>query len=312
VWLSVFNRFVVSMFWSFMADVWSEPQARRLFGLIAAGGSAGAVAGPAFTAILVERTGIGPLFLVSAVLLEGCVVCVGALVRWARASRPGGLGRHADESIGGGPFAGFRLVARSRYMLAICAQMAIYSLTSTVLYFEQARIVSTSLPDPTARTALFAKIDLVVNLFAAAVQAGVTGVLLTRVGLGFALAVLPALSVAGFLALGASPTLAVLVVVGVTRRAVHYAVERPAREVLFTVVGPEEKYKAKSFVDTVVYRGGDAASGWFHTGLGALGLGASAIMMATIPITLLGFPVACILARRQRVRARTATGVEGE
>lgn len=240
VWLSVYNVFVVSVFWSFMADVYNPEQAKRLYGVIAAGGSAGAIAGPLATALLVERLGLVPMLAIAAILLELCVVCVVALVRRSKAAGPGALSRHADEIIGGSSFAGFRLAVRSPYLLAIGGQIALYGLVSTVLYFEQARMVAAAVPDAAARTALFAKVDLAVNVLTVLVEVVATGWILSRVGLAVALVTLPVLTIFGSFALAATTTLPVLIVFGVARRVAHFAVDRPAREVLFTVVGGEE------------------------------------------------------------------------
>ena len=179
VWLSVYNVFVVSVFWSFMADVFDSGQAKRLYGFIAAGGSAGAIAGPLATALLVERLGLAPMLLLAAILLELCVLCVAALVRWSREARPGALSRHADQRIGGSAFAGFGLMVRSPYLLAIGGQIVLYAIVSTILYFEQARMVEAALPDPAARTALFAKVDLSINVLNVLIELLATGFVMT-------------------------------------------------------------------------------------------------------------------------------------
>jgi AAA family ATP:ADP antiporter len=305
VWLSVFNLLVVSVFWSLMADTFRSTQGKRLFGLVSAGGSAGAIAGPLITALLVERIGIGPLFLLSVVLLEGAVVLGSRIVRWAEQEGPGTLHAQAADRIGGGPLAGFRAVVSSPYYLGMAGLMALYSLCSTVVYFEQARIVGDAISDPAARTALFARIDLTVNLVSAGTQAFGTGWLLTGAGVGTGLALLPALTAVALVGLALRPTVGMIAAVQIVRRSVHYAVERPAREVLYTVVPPEDKYKAKGFLDTVVYRGADALGGWLTTGLGALGLGAAAVSLGAIPLAGIGIPLAYWMGRRLRVEERT-------
>lgn len=303
VWVSVFNLLVVSAFWSVMADAFRSNEGKRLFGIVSAGGSAGAVAGPLLTALLVERVGIAPLFLVSIALLEGAVFFAGRVVRWAQGEGRGMLHAHATDRIGGGPFAGFRTAVSSPYYLGIAGLMALYSITSTVVYFEQARIVEGAISDPAARTALFAKIDLVVNVLSAGTQAFGTGRLLSWAGVGTGLALLPALTSVGLVGLALFPGVAMIAAVQITRRSIHYAVERPAREVLYTVVPPEDKYKTKGFLDTVVYRGADAVGGWLSTGLAALGLGAAAVSIGAVPLAGIGIPLAYWLGRRQKERA---------
>ena len=285
IWTSVFNLFVVSVFWSFMADLYAPERARRLFGIIAAGGTAGAIAGPALTAVLATRMDPVSLLLVSAGLLAVALLCIGRLDRLAAGL--GGAGQaQAAQAMGGSMLAGFRLVAGSRYLQGICLLILLYSTTSTFLYFEQAHIVSTHFQDSGERTRVFAAIDLAVNLLTLGAQFFLTAQLARRLGLGRTLALVPALLALGFLALAAAPVLAVFAPVQVLRRAGNYAIMKPAREMLFTVLGPEQKYKAKNLIDTVVYRGGDALAGWAFTGLSALGLGLAAIALAAVPLCL--------------------------
>ncbi|HSB18684.1 MAG TPA: MFS transporter [Anaeromyxobacteraceae bacterium] len=296
VWVSVYNLFVVSVFWAYMADVWESSQAKRLFGFVAAGGSAGALLGPLLAAGLVRPLGVPALLLVSAGLLEVAARCAGRLGRWARQARPGDAG--AGAALGGGPFAGVAEVLRSRYLAALAAQMLLFTASGTILYFQQARLVSSLLHDSAARTRLFAGIDLAVNLASLLTQSLLTGTVLTRLGLGFALAIHPVLAASGLLAIAAWPSLALVTGVQALRRAVHYGLERPAREALYTVVPREEKYKAKSFIDTVVYRGGDALSAWTWTGISALGPGLAGAALAATPLAVAWLLVARYLHRR--------------
>jgi ATP:ADP antiporter, AAA family len=314
VWLSVFNLFVVSVFWSFMADVWNEEQARRLFGVIAAGGSAGALVGPSLTTLLVGTVGPVNLLPIAAAVLAGALVCVGRLGRWA-ADRPpaaasGRDARAGEEALGGGVLTGVTLVLRSRYLLGICLFIGLSTTLATFLYFQQAHIVRASFADPARRTAVFALIDLAVNALTIGSQLFLTGRLVGWLGLPRTLAVLPALTFVGFGALGAAPGLAALVAFQVLRRAAQYGVARPAREMLFTVVSREEKYKSKNFIDTVVYRGGDAVSGWAFTGLTALGLGLTGVAVVALPIAAVWIAVAVYLGRRQE-DLREARGTAG-
>lgn len=277
VWVSVFNLFVVSIFWSFLVDTFRQDQGKRLFGAIAAGGSLGAIAGPALAGVLVTSFGREALFAASALLLEAAVFCVRRLIAWAGAHRAGGVGSAPDRPVGGGVFAGFRLALSSPYLLAIVGMMLAYTITSTVIYADQARIIEATVHDSASRTALFARIDLWVNVVALVLQSLVTGWVLTVLGLGAALLALPLLTAGGFVGLAMAPGLATLVVVQIARRGLQYGLERPSRELLFTVVTSEEKYKAKAFIDTVVFRGGDAASIWAYDAVRALGPPAIAV-----------------------------------
>jgi len=296
IWTSVFNLFVVSVFWSFMVDRYSNAQARRLFGFIAAGGSAGAIVGPALTAVLATAWGHIQLLLLSAGLLVAAVVCIHVLLRLPSADRDSPA---RDRALGGGIWGGVGAVARDPYLLGIAGFILLYTTLSTFLYFEQAQLVRAAFDDAAQRTALFARIDLAVNILTITTQVFVTGRILQRVGAPVALAAIPVLLIAGFAALALAPLLAVLVGLQVLRRAGDYAITRPARELLFTVVGREAKYKAKNVIDTVVYRGGDAVSGWFFAGLQALGLGLAGIAWVGVPIAAAWAALAWQLGRRQ-------------
>jgi len=277
IWTSVYNLFVVSVFWGFMADIFRHEQGARLFGFIAAGGSAGALAGPLVTTWLVKPLGVANLLLVSALLLEASVQCVGVLHRWsvAHGQRPDERAA-AQQPLGGDFLSGIRLVFRSRFLLGICLYVVLLTATATLLYFEQARIVLHASGDPRVRTALFARIDLIVNVLTLLLQAFVTGRLVRGGGIRFGIGLLPVITILCFAILGLAPTLFVLMGVQAVRRATHFGIERPAREILYTDVSREERYKSKSFIDTVVYRGGDAATAWMSSWLQALGLGAVA------------------------------------
>jgi AAA family ATP:ADP antiporter len=292
VWVSVYNLFVVSVFWSYMADLWTSEQGKRLFGFIAGGGSLGALCGPVLAAGLVGVVGVANLLLVSALFLEAAARCAGRLSGWAT------RGRAAAEAVGGSALAGFAAVARSPYLLALAAQTLCVTASATIIYFQQARLVADLVRDPAARTRLFAAVDLAVNLGALALQSLATGRILALLGLGFALAVHPVIAAGGLVATAAWPGLLVVTGVQALRRAVHFAVERPAREVLFTVVAREEKYKAKSFIDTLVYRGGDVLSAWGWRALSGLGLGLTGAALAATPLAVAWLLVVRYLRRR--------------
>lgn len=284
VWAAVFSLFVVSVFWEFMADVWRREQGERLFGFIAAGGSVGAVFGPLLTGFAAPRIGNAALLLVSAAGLELGALCVRRVIR-AAAAADVREDRSEDEApVGGGIWAGFTLALRSPRLLGICGFVALLSLTGTFLYFEQQHIVAAAIADPVERTVLFSRIDLLVNAVTIGLQALAFGRLLPRIGLGWTLAALPLVTLAGLVAMAAAPVLAVVVAVQVTRRASDYALAKPAREVLFTQVSREAKYKAKVFIDTVVYRGGDVVSSWLFKGLEVLGLGLAGLALVAAPV----------------------------
>jgi AAA family ATP:ADP antiporter len=333
IWVSLFNLFVVSVFWSFMADIFRNEQARRLFGFVAAGGSLGALLGPTLTASLAVPLGPVALLLVSAAFLEIAVQCIRRLLRategWQGAdtgapsetpSQAAALGAWVgdgpdtsttagggQEAIGGSALAGITQLARSPYLLGICLYILLYTTTSTLLYFQQAEIVAAAFDDPGERTRLFAVIDLLVALITIAIQCFATGRLMPWLGVGATLAFLPLFTMLGFLVLAAAPTLAVLIAFQALRRAANYAVSRPAREVLYTVVPREQKYKAKNVIDTLVYRGGDAASGWAYWGLATgMGLGLAAIALVAVPLAGLWLMLGLRLGRAQERRAAPA------
>lgn len=297
VWTSVFNLFTVSLFWSVMADLFAADDAKRLFGMIAVGGSIGALLGPALGGALALWADPSALLLVVALALELALACLRGLHAGDDAAvdrdRPS-----ADEAVGGSPFAGIGELLRSPALLGIAAYVLAMTISSTCAYFVQARIVEHAFADPDERTALFAGVDFVVNALTLVVQALLAGRVIRRFGLGLALALLPAITVLGLLALAAAPMLATLVVLQVVRRTCQYGFAKPSREVLFTTLDRSQRYKAKSLIDTVVYRGGDALTGWAFTGLAALGLGVTGIALAFVPVAAAWIAIASWLGRR--------------
>jgi AAA family ATP:ADP antiporter len=304
VWVSVYNLFVVSVFWSLLADVFTPGQGKRLFGFVSAGGTAGALFGSATVAWLSAHLSVGVLVLMSAASLELAAQCASGLSRWARRAPSAGADaapRREEGALGGSAWSGFTAVVRSRYLLGVALQVVLFSLGSTFLYLNLLRIAAAVLPGTAARLALFAKVDLAVNVLALAMGSLATGRFIAATGLRGALAAVPAFTVAGFGFAALSPGLWTLGAFQTLRRALHFAVDRPAREVLFTVVPPEDKYKAKSFVDTFVYRGSDALSSNLHAALAAgLGLAVPGLSAAGIPFALASFALALWLARRER------------
>jgi AAA family ATP:ADP antiporter len=300
VWLSVVNLLVVSVFWSFMADIFTPEQGTRLFSIIAAGGSTGAMVGPVLTTALTYLVPIPALMLVSAGLLGVCWCCIRALDRWASQQQHEASIGSPGAAIGGSMWAGMRLTLSSPYLLGISTYLFLLTTTATFLYLEQTRLVSDQLPSPQARTRLFAVVDLAVNVLTFLTQVFMTGPLISRFGFASALVFLPAASMIGFVMIGAAPVLLAFLVFTIVRRVGEYAIAKPAREVLFTVVGREEKYKAKNFIDTAVSRGGDAATGWMVSAVKAAGFGATHMAWALVPIACLWGWVGWMLARQEQ------------
>jgi AAA family ATP:ADP antiporter len=300
VWVSVFNLFAVSLFWSVMADAYASDQAKRLYGLIAAGGSAGAISGPLITQSLVHALGSANLMLVSAAFLGAALLAVRAM-RDAIGSSGGSDGERQEERLAqGGMLAGARHVWRSPYLFRIALWVLIANLIGTYFYFEQTRIVGEAYSNPADRVQLFARMDLAVNTLTVLGQLLVTGALLSRLGIGMTAAVLPATAIAGLVALAVAPSVAVIAAVMIVERAVGFAFANPALRTLYTVVPPEDKYKAQNFIDTVVFRGGDAASGWlFGPVARSLGVGLSAMAALTLPIAAAWLALSIALGRRQ-------------
>ena len=296
IWVSVFSLFVVSVFWSFMADIFRSTQAKRLFGFIAAGGTAGALTGPALTAALAVPLGTTNLLLISAGLLGGAVFCVKRLIAWresplsmrsARASAAGDATatETEEEAMGGGILAAFHLVLKSPYLIGICLLMLLFTTLATFLYFQQAHIIRDHFADSAERTTVFAVMDFTVNALTIIVQLFLTGRIVKHLGLGWTLALIPLLLGIGFLILGLTPVLGAIIIVQIIRRAGNYAIMKPAREMLYVVLSKEEKYKAKNFIDTAIYRGGDVLSAWAFAGLQGLGFTLSAIAFIAVPLS---------------------------
>ncbi|MBS1217103.1 MAG: hypothetical protein H6R21_236 [Proteobacteria bacterium] len=306
VWISVFNLFAVSVFWSFMADVYASEQGKRLFGFIAAGGSAGALLGPAIAVWLAEPIGRANLLLIAVLLLELAVLCAMRLESAAVVLQDRNAGRAAagqrESGVGGGWIAGLVMVVRSPYLAGIALWVALLSLAGTFLYFQQASIVAALTDDPNKRTAVFAQIDLAVSLLTIVVQFLATGKLIRRYGTGPAAAFLPLVFALGFLTLALTPVLWVVIAFQAMQRAANFAISNPAREVLFTVVARAEKYKAKYVIDNVVFRGGDAASGWLFHALRGLGMELNTIALSTVPVALGWLAVALALGRAHERR----------
>jgi AAA family ATP:ADP antiporter len=281
VWVSVFNLFVVSLFWSTLSELWRTEQAKRLFGFVAAGGSLGALAGPLIAQSLVRRIGTDNLLLISAAFLGLALMLALALRRVV--AQGDGTGREG-ELRHSGILAGAMIAWRSPYLFRIALWVLLANLILTYFYLEQARIVGASVPERAARVELLARVDLAVSLLTIALQVFMTGRVMTNLGLGLAIACVPVVAICGFAALAVAPTLGVILAIMIAERSLGFGFANPAARVLWTVVDREAKYKAQSFVDTVVFRGGDAASGWVFGALSkSIGLGGAGIALVTVP-----------------------------
>lgn len=311
VWSSVFALFVVTIFWGFMSDCFNNSQGKRLFAFITVGSSIGGMAGSSVTAVLAEWVPTFSLLLLACIPLELACWCAGVLHRRFATGNVRGEGE-AGRAIQGNAWSGMQAVFASRYLLGIAAFIALMTFVSTMLYFQQAYLVAEAFADRGERTAFFAKIDLVVNVLTVLLQVYVTARIVKWLGVGLALALVPFAMMAGFLTLGLYPTLAVLVVVQVIYRAGRYGITKPAREMLWTVLSREEKYKAKPFLDAAVYRGGDLVSGWIYAGLAAVGLSVGAIALVAAPVAGLWVMLGWNLGRREEVLAAAQGDSQGD
>ncbi len=314
IWLSVFNLFVVSVFWGFMADGMGRERGRRLFGFLGVGGTLGAITGAWLVGSLSAGFGAPDdpwlkfdrpsMMLLSLVPLELCTLFVWLLgKRFRQSERSSATDRDAAREPGPGVWTGIGMVGASPYLRAIALYMLLYTVTSTLLYIRQGEIIESTYTDQAERTAAFANIDLYTNILTLVTQLFVTGRLMSTLGVGFAIAVLPVLTVAGFAALAMHPAIIVVTVFQVARRGLHYAVDRPARETLFAGLSPDAIYKSKPFIDTFVYRAGDMLGGWLPTLLRLAGV---AVGWAAVPLAVLWLAGAIALGRRPEVRSHPA------
>lgn len=308
VWISIYNLFIVSIFWSVLVDRFSSEQGRRLFGFIAAGGTLGTFIGPLLAATMATRLGPVALTVAAALLLEVAVRCYRALL--SRTQSQSGSRLIEDRRMGGSMLAGITLITRSPYLLGLVLFMLLHTSAATLLYFEQGRIVAGSYADVASRTQFFAVVDLIVSALTLIFQLLLTAPLIRLVGVGGALVALPLATIVAFSAMALAPVPATVALAQGLRRAVEFAIVRPAREVLWTVVSREEKYKAKNVIETLVYRGGDAASGWLSVGLTALGAGFGLVALVIVPFAGLWGWLCLWLARHQEKQVESKK-VEG-
>lgn len=303
IWLSVFSLLSVSVAWSVLADVFPVEQAKRLFALVATGLSAGGLAGPLLGVLLVGPLGLAGLLALATVFLVGSALAAAALQRW-RDAHPlaADEARQRSRPLGGNPFAGLSTVLSTPYLMGIATFVVLLASVTTFLYFEQARLVELRFPDREDQTRVFGTLDAIVQGLALLTQVFFTGRIVRRLGLVVLLTAVPVVMAFGFLWLALAPTFAVLAVVMVARRAGEYALARPGREMLFTVVPTEAKYKAKNVIDTAVYRGADAVSGWVKAGIDAIASHPALVYVAGAALAVAWAFTGASLARAQARR----------
>ena len=285
VWISVLNLMLISIFWSFLLEMFSSEQARRLFGFIAAGGTAGALAGPIVTRLTVDSLGNAGIMYVGAAGFLMAVVCQRILVNiWNRPTSGSITPPASDRGLGGNPFAGIAIVMRSPYLWGIASFVVLLSAASTFLYFEQLRIVEEIFPDRARRTEVFANIDIAVQSLTVITQLFLTSRIAKTFGVRALLTIVPVVMVVGFAVLSFAATFPIFAGVFILRRWGEYALVRPGREMLFSKLDTETKYKAKNFIDVPVYRAADYVGGQVKTALDAAGgIGpAGAMMVASV------------------------------
>lgn len=303
VWMSVFNLFIVSVFWSLMSDLFTSEQGRRLYPLIGVGGTLGAIFGSQLTSGLVELVGPEAMLLVAAGMLELAIVFVLLLDRQARRELGTRGAVKAEQVQRSSAWDGMRLVVTRPYLAMMVLYMVLQTSLATLLYFQQAGILEGWSANPKERTQLLADLNTWVNLTTLALQLFVSGRLLSRFGVTRMLLIAPAVLALAFVGLSLESSIVVLAIAQIATRAAEYAAARPARETLYTVVSRTERYQSKSFIDTFVYRGGDALAGWGNQGLVLLGLSLPVMAAASIPLAGCWIAAAYLLGRRQEALA---------
>lgn len=305
VWFSVFNLFVTMVFWALLADRFTSDQGKRFFALISVGGTLGAIFGPWLTSQLAEPLGTSSLLLVAGGFLLLALAAAWLLVRVAPdrtstdATIPAARFAGETERIGGSAWAGLRAVLRSRYLTGIAGYILLMTVLATFIYFTRLQMVAAVSDSMDARAALLGSIDMWTQVAVLLLQLTLTGKLIKRFGLGIALAILPLATAIGFIGLAIYGSFVVLVLLEATNRAVQRGITRPAREALFTVASREDKYKAKAFVDTFIYRVGDVAGAQTEGVLGRLGLAMGGLVSVVLPLALVWAALGLWLGRTQ-------------
>ncbi len=314
VWVSVFNLFVVSVFWSFMADIYTREQGRRLFGLITSGGSIGAVIGGIVTSTLVTRIGFQNLLPISAAVLLVAVLCIGRLKDWVHQEHEDEIEEtvESEKPLGGNAYAGITHLFSSNYFLGIATMSVVASLLGTALYMFRAELIETAILSPDARTQFFSNMNVAQNTLAIVAQMFLVKQVVTRFGIGRSLSLFPLVSILGFVLLALEPTLMAVAVLDVVRRGLGFGFAKPSTDMLYSVVTPEEKYKTKNAIDTAVYRGGDVFGTWTVKLMSLLGMGMAAISLFMVPFAVVTVIVALWLGReyKRKAKALAETGVQ--
>jgi AAA family ATP:ADP antiporter len=300
VWVMVFNMFIISVFWSFMADIWNEEQGRRLFGAIAAGGSCGGLIGPTLAQQFVNRIGNAGMMVMAAILLTGAVVCLLILTR---------IGNHAknhaapiktaaaEKAFGGSSIQSLRLVLQSPFLIGIAALVCVSSVVAQFAYVETGRLAREAFATQPELTRFFARIDLWTNSLTLVFQAVVTGLLTSRFGIKAPLIGMSLIAFVSFIPVAIAPALGTLAITNVIRRASEYGLGKPGRDMLYTVTTPQEKYLAKNVIDTLIYRGSDSLGNWLHTLLLALGFTIVGISWTAATLLVISLAVAALVVR---------------
>ena len=310
VWISVFNLFVVSVFWSFMADIYTRDQGRRLFGIISAGGSVGALVGPFATKFLVVPIGFQNLLPISAALLLFGVFCITQLRAWVVTEHPDDTTTTVDsnKALGGSALGGIRQLIASKYLRSIAVISVIASLMGTALYMFMTDLVGTTFATPDERTELFGLLDGATNVLSLVGQLFLVNRSVRRFGVGKTLAIMPLVSLIGFMVLALNPIFLVVAVLQAVRRGIGFGLAKPTHVMLYSVVTPKEKYKAKNFIDTVVYRGGDLISTLSVKFMWAMGISGIAVVM--LPFAVVWVVIALWLGRDYLRRDKLGIGAE--
>jgi AAA family ATP:ADP antiporter len=303
VWVSIFNLFIVSVFWSFMADIYTREQGRRLFGIIASGGSIGALIGGVATSSIVLKVGFENLFPLAAALLLIALVCISQLKKWVGEEHKDDTSEtiQGADAFGGSSFSGITQVFQSKYFRSIASVSLIASLLGNVLYIFAAQLVEVEIAGTDERTQFFSNLNVAANAIAFIVQAGVVRRVVNRFGLGASLSVMPVLSILGFAWLAIDPVLAVVAILTILRRGLGFGFSKPSTNMLYSVAAPEDQYKTKNFIDTAVFRFGDAAANLIIIFL--LGLGITGVSIAMLPFAAIWWKLSSWLGRDYKRQA---------
>ncbi len=303
IWLSVFNLFVVSLFWSFMADLFSSASSKRFFGIIASGGSLGALSGPVIVKQLSAHISISAFLLIAASFLIAALICIFNLLKLSNRKKHFNTPATTSSITIKKLFEGVQSIGKSTYLQGIVTFILLYTAISTVLYFEQAHLVESTLTESSERIGYFANIDFWVNAIAIFGQFFLTGQIIRTAGLSLVLSSIPFIVGIGLIILGQNPTLVLIGILMVVHRSGNFMLLKPSREILFTVTSPEGKYQAKNCIDTAIYRGGDAIVGWLFAGLVAMSWGLGAIAFLAVPIaflwSLVGFKLGMLHQKKE-------------